>query len=663
MSVYAYAQLVLGDTPECTAEQVECRVESAAGLVLARNPQRGAFSDWTAFAGAFAVDGMRARHVATDRSAFLGTGSDIRNPDALSAMERLPETTAREGGPCAAFQLVIEIAPYASASCVVLLGECADDEQARRLHASYVDLDAVADARAAVDRFWEHSLGALTVRTPSPAIDTMLNGWLLYQALSCRLWGRTAFYQSGGAFGFRDQLQDATAFLLTDPNRVRAQILLHAAHQFEAGDVLHWWHPPSERGLRTKFADDLLWLPYVTAQYLHATDDRRLLDEPAGFVVARALADDEDEVFLQTTPSGTAASVWEHCCLALERSLTCGAHGLPLMGTGDWNDGMNRVGRLGRGESVWLGFFLYAILEDFIALAATRGEANRAARWRQYRHELAAALEAAGWDGAWYRRAYYDDGTAIGSAASDECRIDGLAQAWSVLSRAAPADRAWRAIESAAQQLVDEAAGMIRLLTPPFDQTPHDPGYIKGYVPGIRENGGQYTHAAAWVVRAAAELGQRARAARWFAMLTPIQHTTSAAAVALYKVEPYVVAADVYGVDPHVGRGGWTWYTGSAAWMYRVGVESILGLTVADGRLRVRPCIPDEWRGFSIRYRRPDARTVYAIEVVNADKCSARVIRVVCDQVEHEPVAGFCDVALVDDGNEHTLRVELGDAS
>jgi N,N'-diacetylchitobiose phosphorylase len=504
-------------------------------------------------------------------------------------------------------------------------------------------------------------LAGVQIATPSPVLDLMVNGWLAYQNLSCRMWGRSAYYQSGGAFGFRDQLQDSAALLYLDPSITRAQILLHAAHQFVEGDVMHWWHPPTSKGIRTRFSDDLLWLPYITAFYVARTGDTGVLDAEAPFVTGPELESDEDERFMVPENSGLVGSVYEHCCLAIDRSLTAGVHGIPLMGSGDWNDGMNRVGREGRGESVWLGFFLFAILDDFIPLAESRDDAERAARYREYRDRLGESLNDAGWDGGWYRRAFYDDGTPLGTASGDECRIDAIAQAWSVLSGAAPAERAEIALDAAEQHLVREEEKLIRLLTPPFDNTENDPGYIKGYLPGIRENGGQYTHGALWVVRALAELGRAERATKLLEMLSPITHGRTPSEVEVYRAEPYVIAADVYSVAPHVGRGGWTWYTGSAGWMYRVALESLLGLTIVGGsRLELRPCVPESWPGFTVRMRLPDGRTRYEIVLTRAGAgASTTQLHVdgelLADAVEN----GAASIALVRDGGAHLLQISL----
>lgn len=658
LSLFSYAHWVLGGMPAETRGRVVTEHDPASGALLARNPERGEFAGRVAVAAAVPEGGRAGVSFTTDRAAFLGPHGTADAPAAPAGAAPLDGRTGAVADACAAFRVPLELAPGAEAVCLVLLGEAADADAARVLVERYADAARAERALAEVREHWQETVGAVRIETPSPGIDLMVNGWLTYQNLACRILGRSAFYQSGGAFGFRDQLQDSSALVYARPELTREQILRHAAHQFVEGDVLHWWHPPLSKGIRTRFADDLLWLPYITGFYVQSTGDASVLDEQVRFLTAPPLEAEEDEVFLVPEDSGERGSVYEHCCRAIDRSLTAGAHRLPLMGVGDWNDGMNRVGRGGRGESVWLGFFLYGILEEFIPLAEARGDRARAARYAEYRAQLLDALNDTGWDGAWYRRAYYDNGAPLGSAENDECRIDTIAQAWAVLSGAAPAARAAQALDAMERHLVCEPEGIIRLLTPAFDRTPHDPGYIKGYLPGVRENGGQYTHAALWAVRALAEAGRRERAAPLLEMLSPVSHARTPEEVAVYQTEPYVIAADVYGVAPHVGRGGWTWYTGSAGWMYRVALESVLGLQLQGGdHVALRPCVPADWPGFRVRYRLPDGATTYHFEVRAGTGGESTAT------LDGAPLAvadGAVMVPLRRDGAEHRVEVTLG---
>ena len=597
-----------------------------------------------------------------DRGAFLGERCDVSAPAALLD-GRLEVKTGAHLDSCFAQRVALELEPGGDAEVCFLFGEADGEAEIESIRRAHGDPERVRRALEDVRQSWRSFCDRLQVSTPAPELDILVNGWLPYQTLGCRILGRSAFYQSGGAFGFRDQLQDAASLLMHDPGLVRRQILLNAAHQFEAGDVMHWWHPLIDIGIRTRFADDLLWLPLLTAEYLTATGDAAILAVEIDFLRGRPLAPGEDEALLPVEAAGDPADLYEHCCRTVDRSLGTGANGLPLFGCGDWNDGMNRVGRGGRGESVWMGFFLASVLDAWLPFVAERGDDARHERYRLHRQALAAALETAGWDGDWYRRGYYDDGTPLGSRGSDECRIDALVQAWSVLSGAADPGRAERALASAEEHLISESDGLIRLLAPPFDSTGQDPGYIKGYVPGVRENGGQYTHAALWVVRAFAKLGRRDRVAGLLALLNPINHSDSPEAADRYQVEPYVVAADVYGVPPHVGRGGWTWYTGSSGWMLRVAVESLLGFHVEGGSTGIlSPCIPDDWPRYEIGYRPDDAGTLYRIAVENPRLCSAGLVSCSLDGEEIGFESGECRFPLEQDGREHVLILTLGPA-
>jgi cyclic beta-1,2-glucan synthetase len=538
---------------------------------------------------------------------------------------------------------------------VFFLGDASTRAEALSLVARYraADLDEVLGA---VTEHWEGILGTVQVKTPDRSMDILLNRWLLYQTLACRVLARSAFYQASGAYGFRDQLQDVMALAVPTPELTRRHLLRAAGRQFVEGDVQHWWLPPSGQGVRTRISDDRVWLAYAAVHYVQVSGDLAVLDEMVPFLEGPALRPDEHDSYFQPMQAEERATLFEHCARALDDCLSVGAHGLPLIGSGDWNDGMNRVGEGGQGESVWLAWFLYTTLSAFAPVAQNRGESERASTWQRHAAQLQESLEREAWDGEWYRRGYFDDGTPLGSASSDECRIDSIAQSWGVISGAADPTRATRAMAAVDEHLVRREDGLVLLFTPPFAHTALDPGYIKGYPPGIRENGGQYTHAATWAVIAFAMLGDGDKAGELFSLLNPIHHANSRAASHRYKVEPYVVSADVYSQPPHVGRGGWTWYTGSAGWLYRAGLEWILGFRVQGATLLIDPCVPKAWPGFEIVFRYRSAR--YEITVENPHGVSRGIQYAELDGTQLPGNEARID--LREDGAPHRLRVVLG---
>jgi len=653
LSVTGYAEWVLGPSRTASAPFVATEMDSDTSAMFARNPWSPAFGSRVAFADF----GGRQSDWTADRREFIGRNGTLASPAALAGMASFSNKVGAGLDPCAALRTRVELPPGGTVELVFFLGQAASAEDARSLIARYrsADLNVV---RSAIAAYWDGVLGAVQVKTPDRSMDVMLNGWLLYQTLACRLWARSAFYQASGAYGFRDQLQDGMSIVDACPATTREHLLRAAARQFVEGDVQHWWLAHSGQGVRTRISDDRVWLAYTVAHYVDATGDAAVLDERLPFLEGQTLLAGEHDSFFLPTISDEKASLFEHCARGLDASLAVGRHGLPLIGTGDWNDGMNRVGEHGQGESVWLGWLLYATLRAFAAIADTRDELGRAATWRAHAEGLQASLQREAWDGDWYLRGWFDDGTPLGSATSEECRIDSIAQSWAVISGATDIERGNRAMAAAGRELVRPIEGLSLLFAPPFDKTPLDPGYIKGYPPGVRENGGQYTHAAAWAVMAFASLGDGDRATALFSLLNPINHALTPEAVQRYRVEPYVVAADVYAASPHVGRGGWTWYTGSAGWMQRAGIESVLGLRIRGGFLYLDPCIAPSWQAFEIAVRYRTAR--YEIAVANPDGVARGVVDVSLDGV---PVTGRpLRLALQDDGMTHHVLVTLGHA-
>lgn len=637
LSVTAYVEWVLGFSRDQMALTTVTESDPATGAMFACNSRSNEFGTRIAFFDLL----NRPKKMTGDRSEFIGRNGDLEAPAALFRTRPLSGKVGGGLDPCGALQTDFELAPGEQTDVVILLGQAETRDQARQILNTLQTSSIHALFENAVD-WWDQILGKVEVKTPDRSMDLMLNRWLLYQTTVCRFWGRTAFYQAGGAYGFRDQLQDVMALAISRPDFARTHILRAAARQFVEGDVQHWWHPPSGRGVRTHFSDDLIWLPYVVSHYLETTGDESLLSEPVKFLTGPLLSPEQEDSYFTPSESRESASLFEHCARALDARLSVGRHGLPLIGCGDWNDGMNRVGHEGQGESVWMAWFLILNLKQFAEVAKKRGENERAEKWLQHAEALRTAVEAEAWDGDWYRRAYFDDGTPLGSATSDECKIDSLTQTWAVLSGAADPARATHAMESVEKHLVKEQDRMILLFTPPFDKTPLDPGYIRGYLPGVRENGGQYTHAAIWCLTAQVALGNGQRAWELFDLLNPISHAKTAAQKNLYKVEPYVLAADVYSQETHRGRGGWTWYTGSCGWMYRAGLEFILGFRLRGGDLHFQPSYPAAWPGYKITYRH--GRTVYEFDVSRG------------------PVGKNEVFALVDDGGHHQITVVVPDA-
>ena len=653
LSVTGYVEWVLGDLRSKTMMHVTTEVDTRSGALFARNQYNTEFADRVVF---FDVDDKN-RIITGDRTEFIGRNGELSNPAAMTRTQ-LSGKVGATLDPCAAIQVNFELDDGQEHETIFRLGVTgrrgADD--ASKTVKSFRGSTIAQSVLDAVQKYWHKTLGTIQVETPDQSLNVLTNGWLLYQTLSCRLWARNGYYQSGGAFGFRDQLQDTMALVYAEPVLVRQHLLLCASRQFQDGDVQHWWHPPSGRGVRTQCSDDYLWLPLAVSRYIITTGDLSILDEIVRFVEGRPVRADEDSYYDLPGVADEATSLYEHCARAIKKGLRFGSHGLPLMGSGDWNDGMNKVGEGGKGESVWMGFFLYEVLTQFAEIARMKSDLSFAELCKKEADQLQQSIERDGWDGQWYRRAYFDDGSPLGSVTNTECQIDSIAQSWSVLSGAGAPERMRQAMEAVDKLLVHRDQKLIQLLDPPFDKCEMEPGYIKGYVPGVRENGGQYTHAAIWAAMAFAALRDNQRLWDLLSIINPINHARSPEEVDVYKVEPYVVASDVYALFPHIGRGGWTWFTGSAAWMYRLILESLLGMSINMDKMSFKPCLPVDWEEFKIRYLFRE--TVYQITVRQTN-----------DSVEEASVTidGFVrkdrTIQLVNDHQEHLVEVKIPVAS
>ena len=649
ISITYYLRPIMGVNEKVNAQHITTQSHGDRGVLLITNsyncdfPGRIAFVDTTEVARTLTGDGLE----------FIGINGSLENPEAM-ARESLSGLVGAGLEPCGAMQVKISLAPGGSKEIVFLLGQGENLSEVMGLVNQYSDVAVVQAELSRVKAFWTEKLEVIQVSTPDKAMDILLNSWLQYQVVACRLWSRAAFYQSGGACGYRDQLQDVMAVVYTWPELARQQIILHSNHQFVEGDVQHWWHPGVNKGIRTRYSDDFLWLPYVTADYIKCTGDSNILTETTNFLEDEPLPENVDERYIIPKISGEAATIYVHCIRAIENALKFGEHGLPLMGSGDWNDSMNTVGNKGKGESVWLGWFLYTVLQGFIPICIAQNDEQRAQRYSEIADNIAEAIEKHAWDGSWYRRAYFDDGTPLGSAENTECKIDAIAQSWSVISGLGRPNRVEEAMKAVDNYLVDRESGIIKLLAPPFEDGFLQPGYIKGYGPGIRENGGQYTHAAIWTILAFAKLGMGDKARELFDLINPINHTRTLTDCMRYKIEPYVVAADVYAVHPNKGRGGWSWYTGAAGWMYRVGIENILGIKRVGANLYFNPCIPKDWQEFQIQYRLP--KTLYRIMIKNPEGVNQGVKKILINDKEFPEAY----VPLVDDGREYMVEVIMG---
>jgi cellobiose phosphorylase len=644
LSLTCYIEPVLGDMRSKTGMHVVTEIDPKTGALFSRNPFNTDFPGRIVFSDV----NTKIKSFTGDRTDFLGKNGSMTRPAALSR-EKLSNRIGAAMDPCAAIQVRIDLQDKEEVEIIFTCGAGQNVEDARSLVKRFRGSASARTALEQVWSYWNHTLGVVHVETEDKALNVLTNGWLLYQTLACRMWARTGYYQSSGAYGFRDQLQDSMALVYAEPGIFREHLLRCASHQFVEGDVLHWWHPPLERGVRTRSSDDRLWLPLAVHRYVTVTGDVGVLNESINFIMGGLLAPEEDSCYHLPSRSAESGTLYEHCVRSIKSSLQFGQHGLPLMGTGDWNDGMNRVGYQGLGESVWNAFFLYDVLAKFKDIAHLFGDSAFAELCASEAATLRENIRQSGWDGHWYLRAYFDNGDPLGSIANEECQIDSIPQSWSVLSGAGDPERSREAMEEVDHRLVNRDNSLVQLLQPPFDRSSLDPGYIKGYLPGVRENGGQYTHAAIWVIMAFASLGDSARAWELLDLINPVMHGSTPDEVAIYRVEPYIVAADICALPPNAGRGGWTWYTGASGWMYRLILESLLGITLEVDRLRFQPCIPDDWKSFKVHYHYRE--TFYHITVMRIGSA------------EEVTVDGIIQtdgtVHLVDDKKEHLVEVRI----
>jgi cyclic beta-1,2-glucan synthetase len=646
LSLTGYVEWVLGDLRSKTVTQITTELDPDSGALLAGNAYNSEFGNYISF---FDVDDP-AKTFTGDRAEFLGRNGTYKNPEAMGKA-KLSGRTGAALDACGVLQSILDMTDSEERILVFRLGAGKDQFSALQTIKKCRGSNVAENALARVKKLWIDTLSTVQVKTPDPSIDFLFNGWLNYQTLGSRIWGRTGFYQSGGAFGFRDQLQDSLSLMHNRPDLVKNQILLSASRQFPEGDVQHWWHPPMGRGVRTTCSDDYLWLPYVVSRYVKHTGDTAILDEKIRFIDGRLLNPGEDSYYELPGISDQSGSLYEHCRLSVQHGLRFGAHGLPLMGSGDWNDGMDKVGNEGRGESVWLAFFLYDVLMRFQELAHSRKDLDFSDRCKKESYLLKKNIELNSWDGNWYLRAFFDDGTPLGSSKNTECKIDSIPQSWSVISKGGDLNHSKSAMNAAHSILVSEEMSLIKLFDPPFNQSQPNPGYIRGYLPGVRENGGQYTHAAIWYIIATAALENKQRTYDLMQMINPINHSSTSDKIKKYKIEPYVIAADVYAVENHQGMGGWTWYTGSAGWMYQLLAESFFGLVRIGNRLEINPCIPDSWNTFEIRYRFAD--TMYLLKF-ERDGSSSKM-SLLLDGIAQDSN----DLLLVNDKMDHEVKISL----